>query len=120
MKLSELRGEAAIIAVADCIDPLTNITTDKDLMSLKGKVSRAEFIKELLRKHPKDVICILAAMDQTPVEEYSKKVGIATLPVKLGELMSDPELAELFPSQSQNKEETSFGSATENTEVKEN
>lgn len=120
MKLIELKGEAAIVAMADCIDPLVNISADKALMEKKGSMSSLDFIKELLRTHPSDIICLLAAMEQKPVDEFKETVNFATLPSMLIELLEDPLVKQLFPLQSQNTEETSSGSVMENTEVKEN
>ena len=56
----------------------------------------------------------MAAMDGVPVEEY--KCNVFTLPVKILELLNDPDLVQLFTYQGQTGDAKSSGSVSENTE----
>ena len=127
MKLSDYKGEEAIEVLADIIEPLTAILGDKDLREFvadnKGKkIPRIAYIKPILKNHPKEVIEVLAGIEKEPVEEYEKKVNILTLPMKLLELVNDPQMQSLFTSQGQTDMNLKphSGSATENTEAEEN
>ena len=57
---------------------------------------------------------ILATMDGVPVDEY--KCNVFSLPVKILELLNDPEMIQLFQYQGQTGDANSSGSASENTE----
>lgn len=115
MKLSDIKGDEAFEVLADLIDPASAIMADKEVETSFRSEPRLAFIKLLLKKHSKEITEILAILDRKPVEEY--EVNLVALPVKVMELLNDPELEGLFQSQGQT--ETSSGSATENTEVKE-
>ena len=114
MRLSEIKGEQALDVIAEIIDPLTELALDKEL---RGK-PKIMMIKGALKSHKDAVIAILAALDLKTVEEYRENMNLYTLPQQLLEIFNDPEMETLFYSQSQT-EETSFGSATENTEAHE-
>ncbi len=115
MKLSEIKGEDAIDVLVDIIDPISAIAVDGEVTKAYKNETKLNFVKILLKKHKKEVIEIMAALDMTPVEEY--EISLVTLPAKVLELINDPALAGFFPSPEQ--KETSYGSATENTEVDE-
>ena len=57
---------------------------------------------------------IMATMDGVPVEEY--KCNVFTLPVKILELLNDPDIVQLFTYQGQTGDAKSSGSASENIE----
>lgn len=119
MKLSEIKGEAAIDAVADIIEPLAKIAGDRSFMQeYRSGNPKILLIKYLLKHHRKSVLEILAVLDQKPLDEYMEKVNLITLPQQIIETVNDPEIQVLFQSQSQT-EKTSFGSAMENTEASE-
>lgn len=119
MKLSEIKGEAALDAVADIIEPLAKIASDKRFMQeLRSGKPKLLLIKFLLKEHKQEVLEILAVLDQKTVEEYMETVNLITLPQQILEAINDPEVAVLFQSQGQT-EKTSFGSATENIEASE-
>ena len=112
MKLSDLKGEAALEALADIIDPAIEILADKEMVKAFKTKPRIEIIKMAIKRHKKAVLTILAALDGETPETY--EVNILSLPKKMLEVFNDPELQSLFSSQSQTA--TSFGSASENTE----
>lgn len=115
MKIMQLDNEKALDAFADLLEPLTEILTDKEVKAAYDKDGlKIGVVKLAIKKHKKEVIQILAILDDTPVEKY--KVNILTLPAKIIELLNTPEFSDLFTSQGQKSGETSSGSAMENTE----
>lgn len=93
MKLSEIKGDAALDVLAELIDPIAEIFGDKSIRD-KLRGNKFALIKALLKEHKKSIIAIMAALDRVPVEEYD--VNLLTLPVKLLEMLNDPEIASLF------------------------
>lgn len=119
MKLSEYKGEAALDLLADLIEPAAEIFGDKEFIAaLQSGESKAKIVKTLLKTHKKSVVEILAAIDGVPADEYT--CSVLSLPLKVLEIVNDSDLISLFQSQGQVMGATSFGSATENTEGKEN
>lgn len=121
MRLSDFKGEEAIDVLADIIEPLTSIISDKEVQKLSKKknVKPASYIKPMLKNHKKEVIEVLARLDRKTVEEYSENLSLLTLPMQILELINDPEVQNLFHSQGESKV-TSLASsspATENTEA---
>lgn len=115
MKLSDLKGEAALDALADMLEPATEIMTDVHFVKCLRDGDQMKAIQLALRNHKKAIIAILAATEGKKPDEY--EVNILSLPKKLLEVFNDPEVANLFQSQSQTV--TSSGSAMENTEARE-
>ena len=113
MKLSEYQGEAALDLLADLIEPAGEIMSDKEIGEV-FKDNRFKAIGMAIKNHKKAVMKILATMDGVPVEEY--KCNVLTLPVKILELLNDPELIQLFQYQGQTGDANSSGSASVNTE----
>ena len=111
MKLSEYQGEAALDLLADLIEPAGEIMSDKEIGDA-FKENRFKAIGIAIRNHKKAVIQIMAAMDGVPVDEY--KCNVFTLPVKILELLNDPDLVQLFTYQGQTGDANSSGSASEN------
>ena len=117
MKLSDLKNEDAIEALAEIIDPVSEILADQQMIKLvNANAKKIAIVKVILKNHSKQIIQILARLDGKTPETY--EANILTLPAKLLELFNDPAVADLFLSQGQTV--TSSGSATVNTEVKEN
>ena len=113
MKLSEYQGEAALDLLADLIEPAGEIMSDKEI----GEVFKKNKFKAIglaIKSHKKAVMQIMATMDGVPVDEY--KCNVFALPVKILEILSDPELVQLFTYQGQTGDANSSGSASENTE----
>ena len=113
MKLSEYQGEAALDILADLIEPAGEIMSDKEIGDVFKK-NRFKAIGLAIRNHKKAVMQILATMDGVPVEEY--KCNVFSLPVKILELLNDPDIVQLFQYQGQTGDANSSGSASENTE----
>ena len=123
MRLSDFKGEEAIDVLADIIEPLTAILTDKEIFELsQKKVPTLAYVKPMLKNHKPEVIQILARLDDKTEEEYKAGLNLITLPKQVLELINDPEVQNLFHSQEQSQEEPSASStpATENIEAKGN
>ena len=124
MRLSDYKGEAALDKLAEIIEPFAFILADPELQELaKSKnVAPIKYAKPMLKNHKAEVIEILAALDNEPVETYKEKITLLTLPAKLLEFLNDPEVLNLFQSQGQNEVTPlpTFGSVTENTGAKKN
>ena len=113
MKLSEYQGEAALDLLADLIEPAGEIMSDKEIGEVFKK-NRFKAIGLAIKNHKKAVIQIMATMDGVPVDEY--KCNVFSLPVKILEILNDPEMIQLFQYQGQTGDANSSGSASENTE----
>ena len=113
MKLSEYQGEEALDILAELIEPVGEIMADKEIGEV-FKQNRFKAIGLAIKNHKKAVMQILATMDGVPVEEY--KCNVFSLPVKILELLNDPEMIQLFQYQGQTGDANSSGSASENTE----
>lgn len=124
MRLSDFKGEEAIDVLADIIEPITKILTDSEIQELSKQkdVPALKYVKPMLKNNKKEVIEILARLDNKPVEEYTKGMSLLTLPAQVLELINDPELQSLFRSQEQSNQMSSASStpAMENTEAGEN
>lgn len=118
MKLSELKNEQAIEALADMFDPIVELASDPEIRALANSDNKISLVKLILKNHAKSIFEIMALSEGVPADEY--ECNILTLPAKLLELFNSPEFGFLFPSQGQTEEPTSSGSATETTEGAEN
>ena len=114
-RLSEFRGEEALLILADIIEPAAEIIGDKAMVELLRKGQMAKAAKVALKGHPGAVLEIMARLDGENPETYAP--NMFALPMKLLEIFNDPELVNLFTSQGQTEEQTSSGSATVNTEA---
>ena len=112
MKLSEYQGEEALDLLADMIEPISEIMTDKEIGEI-WKTNRFKAIKLAIKNHKKAVIEVMALLDGAPAEEY--KCNLFTLPFKILELLNDPALVQLFTYQGQTGDAKSSGSVTVNT-----
>ena len=113
MKLSEYQGEAALDLLADLIEPAGEIMSDKEIGEVFKK-NRFKAIGLAIKNHKKAVMQIMAVLDGVPVEEY--KCNVFSLPVKILEILNDPEMIQLFQYQGQTGDANSSGSASENIE----
>ena len=111
MKLSEYQGEAALDILADLIEPAGEIMSDKEIGEVFKK-NRFKAIGLAIKNHKKAVMQFISSIDGVPVEEY--KCNVFTLPVKILELLNDPDIVQLFTYQGQTGDATSSGSASAN------
>lgn len=115
MKLSEYKDEAALDLLAELIAPASEIFSDAAVRAAVESDNKAGAVSLAIKKHKKAVMAILAALDGVPVEDFH--CNVLTLPLKLIELLDDPETMRLFTSAGQREEKPSSGSPTESTEA---
>lgn len=118
MKLSDYKGEAAIDLLADIIEPMALIIADEEIQAMaKKSVPYLSYVKPILKNHKKEIVEILARIDNEPVDVYTENITFLTLPVKILDFLNDPEIQSLFQSQVQASVTpvASFGLAMENT-----
>lgn len=103
MKLSEIKGKKALETTAELIEPLAHILADGTISeAVKAQKPVLHIVKLLLKGWPDDVITILALLDGADPATY--EVNMLTLPVKLLEILNDPEVQTLFFSLGQTEE----------------
>jgi hypothetical protein len=103
MKLSEIKGKKALETTAELIDPLAHILADGTIQdAVKAKMPKLEIVKLMLKRWPDDVITILALLDGEDPATY--EVNMLTLPMKVYELINDPDIHTLFFSLEQTEE----------------
>lgn len=103
MKLSEIKGDAALDALADLMEPAARIFADDAVKdSIKSGEPKLILAKKLIKGHKKEVIEILAILDGADPATY--QVTLLTLPLKLLEILNDPDCANLFTLQGQKTE----------------
>lgn len=117
MKLSEIKGEAALDLLADLIEPASEIMTDPEVKKLAQAKNKGAIVKVIIKNHKKAIREILAALDGVPADQY--EMNIFTLPMKLLEILNDPELVDFFTSQEWTEALTSSTAPTVNTGAKE-
>ena len=116
MRLSDIKGEAAIDAVADILEPVAEIANDREVTDLFRAGDRLKAIQKALKGHRKAVVDILAILNQKDPAEYIKEITLASIPAQAIDILNDPELALLFTDAAET-EKTSSTVATENTEA---
>lgn len=123
MKLSELKGERAVEAIADLIEPLTNIATNRNkwakqnVKPVEGESKQeatARNLKEqlpvILRENKSDLLSIITIITGENAEEMS----LPRIMKESIELLSDKDLGDLFLSVSAI---TARASHTESSEI---
>lgn len=113
MKLSEIKGEQALDVLADILEPAARIISDDEIEKAYRSGQKLKAVKIAIKNHKRDVIAILAIMDGEDPETYEPNV--LSVPIKLLEILNDPDVMGLFLSQEQSTEEISSIPATENT-----
>lgn len=113
-KLSEFEGDAGFELVANILPCIEAIVQSQEVKAARGK-SLASFVSAMLKSNKEAVKGILAALNETPVDEY--KVNAASIFADTFALFEDDSLMGLFGLQRQTP--ASSGSASENTEAPE-
>lgn len=121
MKLSEIKGEKALDAVADLIEPVAEIMCDKEISDIRKQKDggKVKAISLAIKKHKSAVMSILATLNDQTVEEYAKECNVLSLPKQLLDIINDPAMFDLFSSQNQ-ETSTPSGSAMENIKAGKN
>lgn len=94
MKITDFKNEDAIELIADLIEPISEISTDKELVELLKKGNKIKAIQQGLKNHKSSIIQILAILNGVPVEEYS--CNPITITKDLLVILNDKELMEVF------------------------
>lgn len=111
-KLSEIRGEAVIDVIADIIEPVVNIASDKAIEDLFKReevpdgIDKKDYAAQRLKKHVpaiikshrSDVIAILAALQGEDAKEYGKNLTIMRLVADTTDVLADDEFIDFFTS----------------------
>lgn len=92
-KLSDYKNEEAIEVIADIMEPLSVIFTDEEIKKEKNKMKA---VAKALKKYKKEVLQILARIEDVPVDEY--ECNALTLPIKCLEVLNDEEIQDFLES----------------------
>ena len=114
MKLSDYKDEAALDLLAELIEPAAEIMGDQDVIEAAKSENMARVASVAIKRHKRAVLCVLAALDGVPVEQYH--CNIFSLPAKLVELFNDPDITQLFSFADQTGEPTASGPLMASTE----
>lgn len=112
MRLSEFKDEKAIEVVAKLLEPIGRIASNAKNAEAKGK-SMAAFAGALLQNSPKEIMIMLAVLDDQDPANYH--CTAASVLADVFHMLNDPELMQLFGLQS--RKPASSGSASESTEA---
>lgn len=118
--LADVKGDAALDLVADLIDPVTEIMSDPVVAAAyrgteKEPGSKAKAIKVAIKTHKKAITTILALMDEEDPKTYEPSAMV--IPVRLLQILNDPDMNSLFTLPDQSLEENTSGSVSENTKA---
>lgn len=115
MKLSEIKGEAALELFVEIIDPLTEISKDKEMwVMFKDNATMMELAKHVLTHHKDAALDIIAKLEGVSREELIAGAGIFTIPQKISEMLTDIVLMSAFPSAAENGAANTSGSPSGN------
>lgn len=92
-KFIDYKNEDAIELIADIMEPLSVVFTDEEI---KNEKNRMKAIAKALRKYKKEVVEILARIDNVPVENF--ECNALTLPARLLEIMNDKDIQDFLTS----------------------
>lgn len=112
MRLSEFKDEKGIEVVAKLMGPIGAIASNKENAKAKDK-SVLEFASSMLHNNPKEIMSMLAILDDKDPADYH--CNAATVLHDVFNMVCDPELLMLFGLQRQTP--ASSGSASESTEA---
>ena len=111
--LSDYRDEEALDLLAELFEPMAKFFMDDEFVKTFDSGNRLWAVKVAIKNHKPEVMQILAAMEGVPVEEFH--CNIMTLPIRLYQLITTPEIAGFFTSVAMKSSERSSGSVTGNT-----
>lgn len=114
MRILEVRGEEAIVFLADLMMPIQELVSDAEVAHCVETQQLYKAFMFAMKNKPKTVLELLAICEGVPVEEYNP--SLLEIPLKAKEIIENPMVQSLFTSQAQTTE-TSSGSVTENTEA---
>ena len=115
-KLSDFRDEEALDVLAELIDPVVDIASDKEIQKAfeaGSEATMADVVKLIIKGHKRAVMAVMAVLEGVPLEQFH--CNLLTLPSQVMQIMNDSDLKAFFTSQVQNISLNASGSATENT-----
>lgn len=113
MNLSDVRGEDALDAMADLLDPVTKIAADKEFANLYQSKPLLFSVKYALKNHKKEILEILAIMNCEDPDTFNP--GFWELPKMVFEVLDDENVRSLFQSQQMKKSNDSSFAVMQNT-----
>lgn len=114
MRLSEFKDEKGIEVVAKLLVPIGIIAQNKkNSAARENGGTLLDMASALLRNNPKEVMAMLAILNDKDPGKYH--CNAATVFMDVFNMISDPELLQLFGLQSETAPKS--GSASENTEA---
>lgn len=119
MKLSEIRGEAAIDVIADIIDPVTEILADDEVKKIaQSDAAELTIAKVILKRQKKAILEIMAILSGEDPKKYQPTAPeiLVTLVNLVGEIKANEELTSLFHQRYRMTASASFGAVTRSTE----
>lgn len=117
-RLSDYKDESAIELWADLLEPIATIISDKKLKEIYGKQPNIFVAKYILKNHKTEAKQILLAIDDTPITAVNIFARILSF---LADINNAPEFKDFLQfAEQENKDNVSFGSATENIKENEN
>ena len=117
MKLSDFKDEQGVEVVAKLMIPICKIVANPANKEAKGK-TKLEFASAMLQNSPCEVKEMLAILNCVEPEDYH--CNGSTVIAGLFDLLSDPELMQLFGLQGKKEGPTCSGSQSETIEAPEN
>jgi hypothetical protein len=113
----ERTNEERLDLLADMMEPAAEIFADPELQKIiNSGGAPIKVVKPAIKNHRAAFISILAALEETPVEEY-RVPAPGEFFMRVLALFSRPEVKALFTLQSQQSGSGSSGSVTGNTEA---
>lgn len=114
MRFTELKGEAALDAIADLIDPVSVLIQNKEIKKLRLENAPAiKMAKAMLKTDKKAVLEILAIFEGVDPATYEP--GPLEIMLNVVDLLNTPEIKTLFFSPEQTGAVTVSDSATDDT-----
>lgn len=117
MTLKDYTNEDALDMLADLIEPASAIINDPDVKFVGKQGNVLKVVRLAMKKHPKEILQVLARIDGEDVETYS--VNAPQMLMKLIRIVSDRDMMAFFGLAGAGENDGSFGSATANTEEEE-
>ena len=110
MRLSDIKGDRTLEAIAEIIDPIANIAEDEEASAMfkreklpDGMTAKKFLLKRirkslpiLLKGHKADIIAILSAIEGVSAEEYAGALNLVKLVKDCTDLLTDEVFMELF------------------------
>lgn len=114
-RLQDFEGNEAIITAAKVLGVIIEILKDPRNAEMKGEQNGAVMFTTFMQNSPEKMREIFAILSEKDPAEYTCNGTEAIFNMMV--LANDPIIMSLFTAQSQTRDATSSGSASENTEA---